>query len=266
MTPETLRERATRLVDELRHNAYSWGAYTEAPLDDDPMLSEYKAGFARARAALLALFSEGEEPEDEDGPPCTCDGDNLALQVLCRVFDDDPADVIEEWRAFDKSGWLWWGRALGVFISRRLETAHPAPATPERYTLDEIDTALYAAHREWDAKNMASFSSLMVKHLRAITPEMCGAKRCVCGHDIFRHNEGAAVRGVWTCRDCDCKTFKWAPACEHPRPCPVHTPERRKGERRWGDDGSVGPNHRDGSDRREPVVAPQEEDSVREER
>jgi hypothetical protein len=44
------------------------------------------------------------------------------------------------------------------------------PATSgerEAYTLDEIDAALYAAHCEWDARNMASFSSLMVKHLLA---------------------------------------------------------------------------------------------------
>ena len=38
---------------------------------------------------------------------------------------------------------------------------------PERedWTLDEIDQALYAATREWDGKNMASLSTLMMKHL-----------------------------------------------------------------------------------------------------
>ena len=93
------------------------------------------------------------EPVD-DCDDCTCDGDNLALQVLCRVFDDDPAVVIEEWRAFDKSGWLWWGRALGAFIRGRL-LAHPTgPAATggEPRTLCE-----YCGHARWEHESEPSY-------------------------------------------------------------------------------------------------------------
>ena len=47
----------------------------------------------------------------------------------------------------------------------------------ERYTLEEIDAALYDAHREWDASNMQSFSGLMVEHLRKVrTPTPAGSE------------------------------------------------------------------------------------------
>lgn len=74
--------------------------------------------------ALVALTKDTPE-----GVPCLCAGDNVALQVLCRVFDDDPADVMQEWYAFDKSGWFWWGRALGAFIRRKID-ANARPADP----------------------------------------------------------------------------------------------------------------------------------------
>lgn len=49
--------------------------------------------------------------------------------------------------------------------------ASPAPVEPEgerTWTADEIDAALYDAHREWDERNMASLSDLMLKNLRAL--------------------------------------------------------------------------------------------------
>jgi len=49
-------------------------------------------------------------------------------------------------------------------------TRQPEPETGERiegWTLEEIDRALYAAHRRWDTRNMASLSSLLEAELRA---------------------------------------------------------------------------------------------------
>lgn len=115
--------------------------------DDDTHDSDYSLARRAVRRAVLRFRSQAatsqaprSEPEwleqvrgsvanavsdwridPSCGPPCVCDGDNVALQVLCRAFDDDPADLMEEWRAFDKSGWFWWGRALGVFIRQKTE-------------------------------------------------------------------------------------------------------------------------------------------------
>lgn len=69
--------------------------------------------------ATGSLF-KSEEEAIEAWNDRLCDGDNVALQVLCRAFDEDPADLMEEWHAFDKSGWLWWGRALGAFVRRKI--------------------------------------------------------------------------------------------------------------------------------------------------
>lgn len=46
--------------------------------------------------------------------------DQIALEVLCRVFDDGADAGIAEWREFNKSGWMHWSRALGAFIRGRL--------------------------------------------------------------------------------------------------------------------------------------------------
>lgn len=95
-----------------------------------------EADYEWLEGALDAIDEANNEPED-CGPPCICDGDNVALQVLCRAFKEDPADLMDEWRAFDKSGWIWWGRALGVFIRTKIEaaalrspTAEPVGACP----------------------------------------------------------------------------------------------------------------------------------------
>lgn len=50
------------------------------------------------------------------------DFDGVALEVLCRVFDDGADDGVQEWLAFDKSGWLSSERALGAFIRGRLDS------------------------------------------------------------------------------------------------------------------------------------------------
>lgn len=61
-----------------------------------------------------------ETGEDDD------DGDNVALQVICRAFDNwEP--IYERWLAYDKSQWLWWGRALGGFLCSEID-ALAAPA------------------------------------------------------------------------------------------------------------------------------------------
>lgn len=55
--------------------------------------------------------------------------DNCALQVICRAFDNwEP--VYERWLAYDKTQWLWWGRALGAFLRREIAAA-PRPETGE---------------------------------------------------------------------------------------------------------------------------------------
>jgi hypothetical protein len=57
------------------------------------------------------------------------EGSSLALEILCRVFDDGADAGFEEWLVFDKSGFLHWSRALGAFIRGRIDAAKPAPST-----------------------------------------------------------------------------------------------------------------------------------------
>lgn len=66
---------------------------------------------------------------EEQCEACGFDADNMALQILCRVFDD--ADrAMNEWRTFDKTKWLSSERALGGFIAGRLRaTIRVAPKT-----------------------------------------------------------------------------------------------------------------------------------------
>ena len=45
----------------------------------------------------------------------------VALEVLCRVFDDGADKGYREWLDYDQTQWLWWGRALGGFIRQRLD-------------------------------------------------------------------------------------------------------------------------------------------------
>ncbi len=55
---------------------------------------------------------------------------DVAREVLCRVFDDGADEGLQEWLDFDKSGWLWWGRALGAFIRIRLNRLREAERVP----------------------------------------------------------------------------------------------------------------------------------------
>lgn len=55
--------------------------------------------------------------------------------------------------------------------NRRAASLLHLPAETGAWTLEQIDVALYAAHREWDARNMASLSSLLEKHLRRPSEE-----------------------------------------------------------------------------------------------
>lgn len=60
--------------------------------------------------------------------------DSIALEVLCRVFDDGADVGMDEWlRWRDPSQWLNPQRALGAFIRRRLNArGHLAvPVEPE---------------------------------------------------------------------------------------------------------------------------------------
>lgn len=53
-------------------------------------------------------------------------GDNAALEVICRVFDDwEP--VYERWLKRDKTEFFWWGRALGAFIRNEIEGGRNGP-------------------------------------------------------------------------------------------------------------------------------------------
>ena len=52
-------------------------------------------------------------------------------------------------------------------LTERLASQTPSGEGERRYTLEEIDAALYDAHRAWDAKNMRSLSDLMVERLRS---------------------------------------------------------------------------------------------------
>lgn len=61
--------------------------------------------------------------------------DEVALQVLCRVFDDGADEGFQEWLVwYDPTSWLSAQRALGAFIHERLERKdggfiriHPEP-------------------------------------------------------------------------------------------------------------------------------------------
>lgn len=45
----------------------------------------------------------------------------------------------------------------------------PDVTEPRKWTAEQVDMALYGAQREWNADNMASLSSLMQKHLKALS-------------------------------------------------------------------------------------------------
>ncbi len=53
---------------------------------------------------------------------------DVSREVLCRVFDDGADAGWDEWLTFDKSGWFWWGRALGAFIRIRADRLAKAAA------------------------------------------------------------------------------------------------------------------------------------------
>lgn len=60
-------------------------------------------------------------------------------------------------------------------------TVEPLGSSEEgerRFTLEEIDVALYDAQREWDSKNMASLSDLMRKHLERDMSETSEEAKC----------------------------------------------------------------------------------------
>lgn len=82
--------------------------------------------------------TESEPPRDEDF-------DNIALQILCRVFDDGADVAMEEWLAYDKAKWLSPERALGGFIRSRLDRS----AGDLRAAID----AATAPHNEKEASN-----------------------------------------------------------------------------------------------------------------
>lgn len=71
--------------------------------------------------------------------------DNCALQVICRAFDNwEP--IYERWLAYDKTQWLWWGRALGAFLRREIAAA-PRPETGEvSEAMVEAAIAEYCSH------------------------------------------------------------------------------------------------------------------------
>ena len=78
----------------------------------------------RELAEALALIRLASPPVGQE----EADADHVALEVLCRVFDDGADDGFGEWLAFDKSRFLHWSRALGAFIRQRLgETLDLAP-------------------------------------------------------------------------------------------------------------------------------------------
>ena len=79
-----------------------------------------------------------------------------------RIILDNPAWADED-AALD----------MATVIMDHLEDRAAAPEGGENeavtFTLDEIDAALYNAHREWDGRNMVTFSRLMMKHLRSLS-------------------------------------------------------------------------------------------------
>lgn len=55
------------------------------------------------------------------------DAYGMALEVLCRVFDDGADVAMDEWLAWYQPGqWFTMSRALGAFIRQRLHGAHQA--------------------------------------------------------------------------------------------------------------------------------------------
>jgi len=72
-----------------------------------------------------------EEPSVDDDDPT--DETLITDAILCRVFDGDTYDRLrEEWRTFDRSGFLHWSRAFGAFLSTRVTPESPARTTTNR--------------------------------------------------------------------------------------------------------------------------------------
>jgi hypothetical protein len=108
---------------------------------DEHMLAYYAkdvTGFAgdlareilrlRAELATQSEFQAAKRSEDPDVDEESL-ADAVALQVLCRVFDDIE-NAMDEWRAYYKPGeWLWFARGLGAFVRTRLEATRSPSGT-----------------------------------------------------------------------------------------------------------------------------------------
>ena len=83
-------------------------------------------------ASYLAALRPAPAPSDETlgRPDPLFDDDamwSVINEVFCRVYGDDYEAMREAWREwYQPESWLWWGRALGAFMSTH--PARPAPA------------------------------------------------------------------------------------------------------------------------------------------
>ena len=118
-----------------------------------------------AIAAPLRAPTPEETPETTYGIGIQADGTScnvIQSGFRHRIILDNPAWTDED-AALD----------MATVIMDHLEDRAAAPEggenEAETFTLDEIDAALYNAHRDWDERNMVSFSTLMVKHLRSLS-------------------------------------------------------------------------------------------------
>jgi hypothetical protein len=125
---------------------YEFGA---ALMHYEEMVQKHPNGgeeFGKARRRVLELFRLAarspapSDDTDEDGE--YDEAHAVALQVLCRVFEDGADVAIDEWREWYKpEQWLWHARGLGSFIASRLAEKREL-TTNERGAFERLQSAM----------------------------------------------------------------------------------------------------------------------------
>ena len=175
----------------------------QEPVAFAPMLKEElpNGAYYHKDTGRIAAYRTREQAFDHMDDP-SIEGAEDADEVLVPLYTHPPrAD-----ERLARLGWVvvprrdgrvlevnrpmfWWSRedaeedqrtAQKLAGERFTYTVHPVCSTvredgERRYTLDEIDAALYDAHRAWDASNMRSLSDLLADHLRALADTEGGA-------------------------------------------------------------------------------------------
>lgn len=132
--------------DELDALAGAPDGALEGVIDVAGRMKAYGYDAETLRVLTEHIFGGAEIPmpasaPDSDDPNFDTFGDQVALEVLCRVFDEwEP--IWDEWLESGRDGFIWWGRALGAFIRKNLRASTPEEARDARAE------ALYKESRE----------------------------------------------------------------------------------------------------------------------